>query len=369
MPPTTKIERLTPDQESQLAPWRDQWLTHGLSTDRADRPRAEAGVRAAYDAAGLTPPSLFIWLDSPMAGAYGAAILADKKVWAQVGAQVRAQVRAQVGDQVRAQVGDQVWDQVWAQVGDQVGDQVGAQVWAQVRAQVGDQVRAQVRDQVWAQVYKSVWGQHDAGWVSFYDYMHNVVGIDQAAKLHGVAEVAKSSGWWWPFAGAVILTERPTGLHRDAENRLHAETGPALAYPDGWSIYAWHGVRVPAWVITGPTVELIHAEENAEIRRCAIEHLGWDRYIDQAHLSLTPAVADPGNPGQTLALSQPLDLFGTEADELVRVLLCTNGTVERDGVRRRFGLTVPASIGDPVAAAAWGYGWPVDVYRRLQRRT
>ena len=375
----TKLERLTDEQEAQIAPWRDQWIAHGLNTEPAHRPRAEAGVRLAYQAAGLEPPHIFIWLDSPLAGCYGAAMLANLPKGAQVRAQVGDQVWAQVRDQVWAQVRDQVWaqvrDQVRAQVRDQVRAQVGAQVWAQVWAQVGAQVGAQVwaqvgdqvGDQVWDQVHKSAWGQHDA-WLSFHDFMHRVVAVPGAERIEGLTEVAQSAGWWWPFKGAVILTERPTALHRDAENRLHNEDGPALSYPDGWSIWAWHGVRVPQWAIEAPTAELIHAEGNVEIRRCAIERLGWDAYIRQADLQLSDPVADPGNPGQELRLSQPLDLFGGD-EELVRVLICTNGTVERDGTRRSFGLTVPAVVTTPIAAAAWGYDLTPKQYAQLARRT
>jgi hypothetical protein len=47
----------------------------------------------------------------------------------------------------------------------------------------------------------------------------------------------------------------------------------------------------------------------------------------------------------------------------------TNGSPDRTGEIRRYAETVPASIHDPVAAAAWQYECPVDVYRALQRRT
>jgi hypothetical protein len=61
-----------------------------------------------------------------------------------------------------------------------------------------------------------------------------------------------------------------------------AGDGMALAYPGGWGFHAWHGRRVPAWVIEQPAIERIAAESNTEIRRCAIESLGWDRFTGQA---------------------------------------------------------------------------------------
>ena len=369
---------LTPEQEALLPVVRDEWIAHGLSTTPADRPAAERGVYDAYRAAGLEPPRSFIWLGSPMAGCIGAAMLANLPESAQVGdqiwAQVGAQVRAQAGAQVRARVGDQIWDQAGAQVGAQVraqvGDQAGAQVRAQARAQVGDQIWAQVGDQIWAQVGaqvdRSMWGQHDA-WLSFYAYFARI-GITCADRMSGLMQVAAAAGWWWPFEGAAILTERPAELHRDQLGRLHSETGPAIRYPDGWGFHAWHGTPVPASLIDGDgwTPEQIFAEGNQEIRRCAIERIGWHAFIQQAGLAqIGDSAPDPGNPGNEIALYDvPKQIY----DEPVRVLLCTNGTAERDGTRRRFGLTVPATISDPVEAAAWTYGWPVQAYKKLARR-
>lgn len=55
-------------------------------------------------------------------------------------------------------------------------------------------------------------------------------------------------------------------------------------------------------------------------------------------------------------------------DEPARILLCTNGSEERDGTRHQFGLVVPAHHTDPVAAAADLYGVPRAAYAGLQVR-
>ena len=155
---------------------------------------------------------------------------------------------------------------------------------------------------------------------------------------------------------------------RDDDGRLHNADGPALLYPDGWGIWAWHGVRVPQDLIEGPgwTTDQIMREPNAEVRRAAIERMGWSAFVAAAGLrQVGETVPDPGNPGHDLAL---FDLPEQIFDEPVRVLLCTNGSTERDGTRRRFGLTVPAEIASPLDAAGWTYGLRGDQYARLQRR-
>ena len=352
------IDTLTVEQEAMLAQVRDEWLAVGLSTEPANRPAAEEGVRQAYRRAGMEPPSVVIWLGSPYAGCVASAMLSQD----QVGGQVWAQVRDQVWGQVRDQVRDQVWDQVRGQVWGQVRGQVRGQVWAQVRGQVRGQVRAQVR----GQVRDAVWGQHEAGYLGWCDAMQ-LIGVN--LDVAGLSTVARNAGWWWPMRDTVILTDRPDTLHRDPQGRLHCETGPALRYRDGWAIHAIHGVRVPADLIEhGWDVARILEEGNAEVRRAAIELTGWEHFISDSGLTLVASAPDPGNPPHELELYDLPDRLRDMYDDQARILLCTNGSVEPDGTRRRYGLPVPAHHNDPVAAAADLYGWPAEAYRQLEVR-
>ncbi len=267
-----RLSSLTPEQAALLPVLREKWLSIGLSTEPSDRSRAEAAVRLAYRRAGIAEPEQIIWLGSPMAGAIGSAILKSR---------------------TGAQVWDQVWDQVRAQVWDQVRAQVGAQVWDQVRAQVGAQVRAQVWDQVRAQVGDAGYGQHDANWLGFYDTFKALGLGDLVERLDGLNELAESCGWWWPFQGLVILTERQSCLQRDERGRLHSESDMALRYPDGWGIYSWHGVRVSEAVILHPeriTAADVKAEQNAEVRRVMLARMGEDRFVRES--GATPIHAD-----------------------------------------------------------------------------
>src|SRR6185437_8284887 len=118
-----KIQKLTAEQEALLPIVRDEWLAHGLSTKPANRAEAEAGVAAAYRAAGLQSPQFIIWLGSPWAGTVGQAVAPEIVA---VGLQRLGR---------RLQRDGQVYGQVYGQVDDQVDDQVDGQVDDQVRSE------------------------------------------------------------------------------------------------------------------------------------------------------------------------------------------------------------------------------------------
>ena len=243
-----RIETLTASQTAELSAYRDKWLEIGLATGPCDIARATIAVNDAYDVAGMNAPGYIYHFQSPYSAAIGAAILKND--------QVRAQVRAQV--------------------------------WAQVRAQVGDQVRAQVWDQVWAQIY----GNHDAGWLSFYDFFSSVCDLECCLSLNPLCELAKHCGWWAPYENAAILQDRPSHIHLDDDGRLHHDSRMACEYSDGFGVWAIHGVRVDEQIVCDPssqTISQIREDDNAERTRIRIERFGWERYLTEINATVVDA--------------------------------------------------------------------------------
>ena len=384
------ITALTLEQEALIPIKREEWLKVGLSTQPADRDKAEQGVRLAYEAAGLNPPEQMIWVDSPLAGCYAASLLAKVRdqvrdqVWDQVRDQVRAQVRAQVGGQVGAQVGARVWDQVraqvraqvQAQVGDQVRGQVGAQVWdqvraqgrAQVRAQVGGQVEDQIRGQVEDQIWAAVHGQHQASYLAFCDFFVDAL-PGTIKPLQGILQVARSAGWWWPFENAVVISERPVELHLDPKGRLHNTEGMALQYPDGFGIWAIHGVRVNERIVMQPhtlTVEEITDEPNAEIRRVMREQYGYDKYlagVGAAQINTRDKFPDEKAYLRDLEWGKLWRAELPTEDEPLVMVEVINSTPEPDGSNKTYFLRVPDEFQTAHAAVAWTFGLEPHSYQ------
>ncbi|MBF6333565.1 DUF6745 domain-containing protein [Nocardia transvalensis] len=208
-----------------------------------------------------------------------------------------------------------------------------------------------------------------ASWI-----MGSLIGSPAAvAHARDVGTVIGAVSYAHLFPAVAVLAQNPTILRTNKEGLLHGDPGPALEFADGIAQHWWRGRCVPATAIERPvTVERIMCERNTEVRRCLIERMGWPELIAQAHLApVGPPVPDPGNPPHTLQLFDlPKRLQPVQEGRRIaaRVLLCTNGTAERDGTRRRYGLLVRATHSDPVAAAADMYGVSVKTYRRMQIR-
>ena len=412
---------LTPAHCQLITGIRDQWMATVGSTAPVDRAAAAEAVRRLYDTHKLRKPPLTIWMDSPLGCVYAAAVIDQprERLRERLRAQLSSQLREQLGGWLQAvlagQIRDQFGDRLGVQLQDplrgQLEDQVSGQLPGQLQRQLWGQLRGQLRGrqgELWGQLWDQFWDQfggqfgirlddqdrdegedpdwdgrlysvfpwNDAHALALYGCALPIAGRPADPRLSALSSVVAETGWLIPMRGAVIAGARPDVLHRDARGDLHSPVGMALAYPDGWGFYAWHGRRVPRWVIVAPSTEAITTEKNVEVRRCAIESLGWDRFIAEAGLvpvtaghgkDLTAArVPDPGNPGQHLVLYDvPERLWGGR----IRLLMCTNGTPERDGRRRRYGLTVPAHISDPVEAAAWTAGLSKHEYAGMVRRT
>src|ERR1044071_7312038 len=55
---------------------RAAWLAQLLSTEPADRPRAESAVRRLHAAAGFAEPRRVLWFESPFEASWAVALLA-----------------------------------------------------------------------------------------------------------------------------------------------------------------------------------------------------------------------------------------------------------------------------------------------------
>jgi hypothetical protein len=272
---------------------RARWLTHLLSTDAADRPVAESSVQALYMAAGFAPPQHVLWFDSPLAASAAVALLIESQqpVWRNLLGSVRQRrgEREQLeraSAQLCASVGAGTLEAVRAAVGAPLGmslQYMGVAAGLLHPAVIG--ARMALRDDVSAlfsaptdadelfraeqrylgsnlgvlisPLHCSITGPL-IGQSFLADYPFWMMANDEAAVadhdapavLRAAWTVARTSGPWWPFAHAALMTEHPSELYTNAQALLHREDGPALVYRDGAKAYAWNGRAVPEdWIM------------------------------------------------------------------------------------------------------------------------
>ena len=119
-------------------------------------------------------------------------------------------------------------------------------------------------------------------------------------------------------------------------------------YPDGWKIYAVHGVRVPGAIIDDPrtiTVQSIEAQQNAEIRRVMLGLFGEVRYLQVSGANRVQG-------------DECGDLYRKEvpSDEPLVMVRLVNSTPEPDGERKIYWLRVPPDVQTAREAVAWTFG-------------
>lgn len=287
------ISSLTPEQEEQLALYREKWIKIGLSTEPLDLEKTLAAARNAYTAANVEFPDTHYVARSPKEAAELASGLSSRSL------------------------------------SDCVSDQI--------------------------------YGCHDAGWLSFYDYVSEVLKLDCVKPLEGLIELAKHCGWWAPYDTCVIFQDRPSEIHRDTQNRTHNETGPAILYRDGTQVFIWHGVRVPELVVMNPeqiTAEMIRSEANAEVRRIMLERYGFKRYLDGAD-----DIDFVHRDGYGTLYKHTLN------DVVMYFVKVTNGTPELDGTYKDYILTVSGEPKTALEAVASTYKMGVEDYLKMDVRT
>ncbi|MEV0564727.1 DUF6745 domain-containing protein [Dactylosporangium sp. NPDC050588] len=178
-----------------------------------------------------------------------------------------------------------------------------------------------------------------------------------AQRLAGLAGVARSAGWWWPYANVAILTDRPVELHRDNVGRLHAADTPALRYGDGFALHAWRGMPIPSELVhrlARLTHAEIAAERNAELRRVMLEHFGYERYLREAGARRLGSDA--------CGVLWQLRFADDEPLTMVEVI---NSTPEPDGTSRIYWLRVPPTTRTPREGVAWTFGLTEQEYQPL----
>lgn len=245
-----KITTLTPEEEADIPRFRQRYLDLACDGRRADRETLQAALNDAYAIIGKPEPKLFIF-DSPAACMLELKIFRlppDKILWEQLNDQLW--LREQLCEQLLRQLSVKLYEQLWEQLSDQL--------WVKLREQLCERLSVQL---LHTKIYEADYlcGSQELYWIAWARFAEHI-GVklkeDTANCLDIMERIATQCEWWWPYEGIVVASERPLSVRWDEQRRLHCEDGPAVAYADGYRLYAWHGTVLPErWVLERATID------------------------------------------------------------------------------------------------------------------
>jgi len=345
----------------------------GLCVEPADRPRAEAAIAALYRRDGLRPPR-FVWAASPLAGAFAAAL---------------EEASGMSGERLECIGGVEAWgdrlmaaSDCWPEgLGESYqalvdGLVAGLEAWLQdgffgtLLAQSTSSGRPSesepLRDRILGLARGAFLGQHVGDWVvRAWRRRRRLAGrLPLGSRaLEAVVEVAASAGWWWPFEGLVVISDRPALLRtlvlprRTRTFGLHALDGPAARFRDGWSVYAIENRVAPRILVEAPTEatpsDLLGAPFYRQVMHL-VARFGEDRFLAEGRPLILDADRDAaGMPRRLLHFAAPDFREGVLA--IVEVVCPSTA--------RRHLLRVPPRVRTCHQAVAWTFGLLPSEYR------
>lgn len=139
-------------------------------------------------------------------------------------------------------------------------------------------------------------GSLSAPWMGFYTFVRDEFqpfSDEQLEQLTLFDQWVKAGFVAFPYEDQCYLCEKPSeinwGENAGGDQVLHNETGPAVAFRDGYGVYSIGGVTVPKKIVEAPetiTIEEIRSEDNAEVKRLMTEAYGYGKYLTDVNASI-----------------------------------------------------------------------------------
>ncbi|MDZ4834713.1 MAG: hypothetical protein SGJ27_13125 [Candidatus Melainabacteria bacterium] len=167
------------------------------------------------------------------------------------------------------------------------------------------------------------------------------------SMLDAHIKAARAAHLYAAFDNVCLVSMRPTSIALDDQGHLHCADGPALTFGDGFGVYSWHGVTIPASFVKAPeliTVREINQQNNVTLRRIMLEIYGSERYIEDSF-------RHPMHEDEYGSLFRRR-VDGSEDLVMVRVI---NSTPEPDGTSGEYWLRVPPHVLTAKEAVAWTF--------------
>ena len=357
---------ITPEEKARMNEHAKLWISRAMRTDPIEPDKIIPAIEGLYQVAGLKKPRVVI-VPSPlvMAFAYGAsaAIWYARKnpakgdaTYAATGAATYAATYAATGAATRAATYAATRAATDAATGAatyDAADKLAAQACFDLAGHLGIECANR-----WRNNYQggNMWAGYDCYLTSCRDILglelreHKGYAIWEQAAIHGGFRIMHEE--------FCLVSDFPEVILKDEENRPHCETGPSHRWRDGWSLYHWHGVRIPAeWIVERKslTPQIALSQQNMELRRAACEILGWANILRDLNAETIDRDDDP-QIGDLVQVKLP-DL--PQPAKFLRV---------QCGTGREFAIGIPPHINKALDAQAWIVGLDPKDFQRPEVR-
>jgi hypothetical protein len=260
-------------QEAEVSEYFEKWKNLCFSTDQIDQNKVAEAIKAAYEVSGFTVEPVISFFDSPYAAFHPMIsgiiteikdspsndfnqqfkLMMDNRLPSQYSKQIfknliedlEMQVNAQVDDQRRKVIFMALQDSLWSRQIDLsmaiLESHLAGEVWKEFKETGVSWVSifAPIREKIRRATIRREALCLRAASLNVYI---SVLGCTYDSTRWSVLEaLASSCGWFTPYQEYCVVSSCPIKFLFDHDGKLHAQDESALAFIDGFSVYATHG--------------------------------------------------------------------------------------------------------------------------------
>lgn len=238
------LTAFTPQQEALIPKIRDYWINLALHSGKQVQLRdIEGDIEQLYKSLGLKKP-LIIILDSYYAQKLAVNLFVNNK-------------------------------------GSYTQDKVGVELARQIYGQLPNQAANQPIEFV-----EQYFGLGFEPWITFYDFFEQIGVVENKQFTWYKQFLAKGIWSIVYYDTAVFICRLPTHVQKDANGRLHSDTGPAVKWADGEGNYFLNGVSFSKELHEKIIRRELSAKDavnlpNVEQRAVALQYLGYENVLKE----------------------------------------------------------------------------------------
>jgi len=296
------ITKLTKKQEEKIDKYYQEGIKIGLDIF-TNKEKTEENLINIYNWCGYKKPAIW-WCDSPFQMQFIINIL-KANIWDNIGDNIganildniEANIGANIGDNIRANILDNIGanilaniranilDNIRANIWDNIWDNIGANIGVNILANILDNIRANIWDNINNYLFYYGYSQNEIYWIQYYkffvDTFKNINWNKKAINgLKIMYNIAKYSGWWYPFENIVFVCKKP--IKNIYNEKFHNTKESIIEYVDGYKIYGLNNIWIPEFVFGDKSeidVKNIIKIQNVEQKKEIIKFLGEDWFF------------------------------------------------------------------------------------------